>query len=65
MIGPDPSTEPTPSPGPPQTGIPEIDDALAALSTLPAGSLAEHQDRLTKAHAVLHEALNSDPPGTT
>jgi hypothetical protein len=43
---------------PPQTGHPAVDDALAGLADLESAPLAEHHDRLAKAHEVLQEALD-------
>jgi hypothetical protein len=42
----------------PQTGHPAVDDALAGLADLESAPLAEHHDRLAKAHEVLQEALD-------
>ena len=41
----------------PSTGDPAIDDALRGLRDLPSTPLAEHADRLTRAHEALHAAL--------
>ena len=43
---------------PPQTGYPAVDDALVGLADLESAPLAEHHDRLAKAHEVLQEALD-------
>jgi hypothetical protein len=43
---------------PPQTGHPSVDDALLELSDLASTPLAEHHDRLAKAHEVLRETLD-------
>jgi len=43
---------------PPQTEHPAVDDALAGLADLGSAPLAEHHDRLAKAHEVLQEALD-------
>jgi hypothetical protein len=49
---------------PPQTGDPEIDQALSELGELPSRPLGEHHDRLAAAHEVLHRALDrNDEPG--
>ena len=42
----------------PQTGHPAVDDALVGLADLASAPLAEHHDRLAKAHEVLQEALD-------
>ncbi len=61
----DQSAAPTMPPAP-HTEIPEIDDALVALtSSWPTVELADHHDRLAAVHAVLHEALNADVPVTS
>ena len=41
----------------PSTGDPTVDDALQDLRDLPATPLAEHHDRLARAHEALHVAL--------
>ena len=41
----------------PSTGDPTIDDALQDLHDLPSTPLAEHHDRLARAHEALHVAL--------
>lgn len=48
----------------PTTDDPVIDDALADLDDLDAAPLADHQDRLVRAHEVLQGSLdraNPDP----
>lgn len=50
-------SEPRPEDAP-VTGHPAVDAALAALADLDSAPLAEHHDRLTRAHAALHEALH-------
>jgi hypothetical protein len=50
--------EPDPPASPPQTGHAAIDDALLGLADLASAPLSDHQDRLAKAHEVLHEALD-------
>jgi hypothetical protein len=42
----------------PQTGNATVDDALLRLTDLSSLPLAEHHDRLTRAHEALHEALD-------
>jgi hypothetical protein len=44
---------------PPETGFEHIDLAVAELSGLPDAPLAEHGERLARAHAALNEALSS------
>lgn len=44
--------------GPQQTGNPAVDDALVGLADLESAPLAEHHDRLAKAHEVLQETLD-------
>lgn len=46
--------------GPPTTGEPAVDQPLADLTGLTGAPLADHHDRLTRAHASLHQALNRD-----
>jgi hypothetical protein len=48
----------------PSTGDPAIDEALQTLHDLPSTPLAEHHDRLARAHEALHVALerSSDEP---
>ena len=41
----------------PSTGDPAIDDALRGLRDLPSVPLAEHSERLARAHEALHAAL--------
>lgn len=41
----------------PSTGEPAIDEALQGLDDLPSTPLAEHHDRLARAHEALHVAL--------
>ena len=41
----------------PSTGNPTIDEALQGLQDLPSKPLAEHHDRLARAHEALHVAL--------
>jgi hypothetical protein len=53
-------TEPNEVTSPPLTGNATIDDALLGLADLASAPLADHHDRLAKAHEALHEAL--DPP---
>jgi hypothetical protein len=43
---------------PPQTGHDQIDGALSDVADLPSAPLADHHDRLAKAHEVLDEALH-------
>jgi hypothetical protein len=43
---------------PSQTGHGAIDDALGELADLASARLADHHDRLAKAHEVLDEALH-------
>jgi hypothetical protein len=47
-----------PAINPPQTGNAAVDDALQELTDLAHVPLAEHHDRLAKAHGVLQEALD-------
>lgn len=42
----------------PPTGHPAVDDALRELADLGSAPLADHHDRLAKAHEALHEALD-------
>jgi hypothetical protein len=51
----------------PSTGDPTIDDALQDLHDLPSTPLAEHHDRLARAHEALHVALerSGDQPDAT
>jgi hypothetical protein len=44
-------------PAAPATGVPAIDDALQSLPGLQSTPLAEHHDRLARAHEALHVAL--------
>jgi hypothetical protein len=48
----DPGTSPQP------TGHPTVDDALRELANLWSAPLADHHDRLAKAHEALQEALD-------
>jgi hypothetical protein len=50
--GPEPLIEP------PRTGIAAVDDALLGLADLGSAPLAEHHDRLARAHEVLQAALD-------
>ena len=50
--------EPDPVTSPSQTGHAAIDDALRGLADLDSAPLADHHDRLVKAHEVLDEALH-------
>ena len=50
--------EPDPGINPPQTGHAQIDDALRGLADLDSAPLADHHDRLAKAHEVVDEALH-------
>ena len=50
--------EPHPGINPPQTGHAQIDDALRGLADLASAPLADHHDRLAKAHEVLDDALH-------
>ena len=45
---------------PPQTGNDAVDDALLGLADLAPAPLAEHHDRLAKAHKELQEALDRE-----
>jgi hypothetical protein len=45
-------------PGPPDTGHPAVDETLLGLADLSSAPLAEHHDRLAKAHEVLQETLD-------
>jgi hypothetical protein len=45
-------------PGPPDTGHPAVDETLLGLAELASAPLAEHHDRLAKAHEVLQETLD-------
>jgi hypothetical protein len=51
-------TEPNEVTSPPLTGNATIDDALLGLADLASAPLADHHDRLAKAHEALHEALD-------
>ena len=42
---------------PPPTGHAAVEDALRGLADLDSTPLADHHDRLAKAHEALHEAL--------
>ena len=50
--------DPDPTPSPPDTGQPPVDDALRGLADLSSAHLAEHHDRLAKVHEALQEALD-------
>lgn len=50
-------TEPTTSAQPPVTGVPEIDEALAAVRL--DGPVAEHHQQLAAAVEVLQQALRA------
>jgi hypothetical protein len=50
--------EPGPGTSPPQTGHAQIDDALRGLADLASAPVADHHDRLAKAHEVVDEALH-------
>jgi hypothetical protein len=50
--------EPDPATSPPQTGHAQIDDALRGIADLASAPLADHHDRLAKAHEVLDAALH-------
>jgi hypothetical protein len=50
--------EPDPLTSQSQTGHAAIDDALRGLADLASAPLADHHDRLAKAHEVLDEALH-------
>jgi len=45
---------------PPRTGNDAVDDALLGLADLASAPLAEHHDRLAKAHKELQEALDRE-----
>jgi hypothetical protein len=45
--------------GPPATGNPNIDAALAGLSDLDSAPLGDHHDRLGQAQAALQAALEA------
>jgi hypothetical protein len=47
-----------PGSSPPPTGHPAVDHALRELADLGSAPLADHHDRLAKAHEVLQEALD-------
>jgi len=49
---------PDPATSPPRTGHAAVDDALHELADLESAPLADHHDRLAKAHEALHEALD-------
>jgi hypothetical protein len=46
--------------GPPATGNPAIDAALAGLTDLDSAPLGDHHDRLARAQAALQAALEAD-----
>jgi hypothetical protein len=48
---------------PPQTGNDAVDDALLGLADLESAPLAEHHDRLARAHKELQEALDREDDG--
>ena len=48
---------------PPQTGNDAVDDALLGLADLESAPLAEHHDRLARAHKELQEALDREGDG--
>ena len=48
---------------PPRTGNDAVDDALSRLSDLASAPLADHHDRLAKAHRDLQEALDREDDG--
>ena len=50
--------EPDPLTSSSQTGHAAIDDALSGLADLASAPLADHHDRLAKAHEVLDDALH-------
>jgi hypothetical protein len=50
-------TEPIPSAQPPVTGVPEIDEALAAVRL--DGPVTEHHQQLAAAVEVLQQALRA------
>jgi len=50
--------EPVLVPGPPDTAHPAVDETLLGLAELASAPLAEHHDRLAKAHEVLQETLD-------
>jgi hypothetical protein len=56
--GPLDDREPDPLTSPSQTGHAAIDDALRGLADLASAPLADHHDRLAKAHEVLDDALH-------
>jgi hypothetical protein len=45
----------------PETGEATVDAALSGLSDLSSVPVAEHHDRLTRAHEWLQKALSPDP----
>jgi hypothetical protein len=51
-------SDPEPAGNAPQTGNAAVDDALLELAALAQAPLAEHHDRLARAHEVLQEALD-------
>lgn len=57
--GPEPLIEP------PRTGIAAVDDALLGLADLGSAPLAEHHDRLARAHEVLQAALDQGDDNQT
>ena len=48
---------------PPQTSNDAVDDALLGLADLASAPLAEHHDRLARAHKGLQEALDREDDG--
>lgn len=52
----------SPTPEPPVTGHPAVDEALAGLDL--NGPVAEHAEAIQRAHQVLQDVLNpGSPPG--
>jgi hypothetical protein len=47
-----------PGTSPPLTGHAAVDEALSGLADLGSTPLADHHDRLAKAHEMLQEALD-------
>lgn len=63
-------TSNVPPPGPdrgerPTTGDPVVDDALTELDELATLPLADHHDRLVRAHEVLQGSLDRADPATS
>ena len=46
---------------PPHTGFPALDEACAAVADLSAVPVAQHADRLTRAHEAVSAALANAP----